>query len=79
MLAPIMVIGRADAIRRAMKKADLTELGLADRMNMSHQTIKNVLAGRPVSSGTQRALHWALGEYSTGVALFKIALEDMEA
>lgn len=77
MLAPIMVIGKDAAIRRAMKKADLTELGLADRMNMSHQTIKNILAGRPVSSGAQRALHAALGDHSPGAKkLFEVDLGD---
>ena len=77
MLAPIMVIGKETAIRRAMKKADLSELGLADKMGCSHQTIKNILAGLPMADGTQRALHAALGDHSPGAKrLFEVDLGD---
>jgi len=78
MLAPIMVIGKPRTIKLAMKHAELTAAGLADKMNVSHRTVENILAGRPIGSRTQIALHEALGDYSPGVVMFQVVVEKAE-
>ena len=77
-LNPIMVKVKVLPLQRAMKQAGLSEYGLADAMEVSHGTIKNIMAGKPINSGTQSALHKALGDYSPGVKLFAVVLDDPE-
>lgn len=75
-LAPIMVIVKEKPLRRAMARANLTTAGLADKMNMSHRTVENILAGKPVGNATQLALRMALGDYYPGAHLFEVDLGD---
>jgi plasmid maintenance system antidote protein VapI len=74
-----MVVVNVSAVQREMERQGITQVGLADRMGVHFNTVRNLLAGDAVSHSTQIALFNALGGRVKLTTLFTVTLDAQEA
>jgi transcriptional regulator with XRE-family HTH domain len=74
-----MVVVNVSAVQREMERQGITQAGLADRMGVHFNTVRNLLAGEPVNHSTQIALFDALGGRVKLTSLFRVTLDAQEA